>query len=151
MIINVFYENIGISGIDITEKVVLDTGRHAAEEMGVHDGQISVILCDDVYIRDINCRYRNKDRATDVISFVYDEIPFPEVESVKELGDIYISCDRAKIQASEAGISFQEEMQRLLIHGILHVLGYDHETNDKDARIMFTLEEKILQGVKAVE
>ena len=81
-------------------------------------GQIDVSLVDDRTIRRLNKSYRRKDRATDVLSFGYGE------EGL--LGDVIISEETARRQAKAYGAPYQEELQRLVVHGVLHVLGYDH-------------------------
>jgi len=78
----------------------------------------TVVLCSDYVIRRLNRLYRNKDRATDVLSF-----PFGDDDL---LGEIYISLQRAKVQARRYGLTYEEELRRLLIHGLLHLMGYDH-------------------------
>jgi probable rRNA maturation factor len=97
--------------------------------------EINLVLVDNKYIKEINLEYRLKNRITDVISF---ESP--------EGGDIFISADRAKEQAREYGASFDEEMCRLLIHGTLHVLGYDHIKKD-DEKNMKPKEKKYFKAV----
>lgn len=77
-----------------------------------------LIFCSDYYIRKLNSKYRSKDKATDVLSF-----PFNETDL---LGEIYISIPRAMVQAQQYGTSFSDEVKRLFIHGLLHLTGYDH-------------------------
>ena len=116
--------------------------------LSVEGVQVSVIVTDNDAIREINCRYRNKDRATDVISFAYREDPFPEVEQdLEELGDIYLSLERALEQSKEYEVTLREETARLLVHGLLHLLGYDHERSKEDERIMEQKEEEILRYI----
>ncbi len=112
--------------------------------------EVSVVLVTDEYIREMNLKYRNLDRPTDVLSFAMEEgatfstayIP----EGVPELlGDIYISLERAVAQADEYGHSFERELCYLAVHGLLHLLGYDHQTKEKTG-IMREAEEKILEG-----
>lgn len=81
---------------------------------------VTLVLCSDYRIKKLNADYRNKDKATDVLSFRFDEPDF--------LGEIYISLQRAKIQASKYGLHYDEEITRLFVHGMFHLLGYDHET-----------------------
>ena len=92
----------------------------------------------------LNARYRKKDYPTDVLSFpAAQDMP----NGVRLLGDVIISVDKAKEQAKERGRSSDEEMMTLLIHGVLHLLGYDHERSAKDARIMGRLEEKLYRAL----
>lgn len=108
-------------------------------ELDMQDNQyeISLLLTDDETIRQLNKEYRNKDKSTDVLSFpMEDEIM---------LGDIAISVNTAKRQAEEAEINLDRETAFLFIHGLLHLLGYDHETSQEDEAEMFALQEKILK------
>jgi probable rRNA maturation factor len=112
------------------------------------DADISVILCDNNIIHAINREYRNKNKPTDVISFSYMEYPFPAVESAPEpLGDIYISLEKAMENARSYEVKYSDEIKRLLIHGILHLIGYDHERSPEDERIMQEKEEQIFNQI----
>ena len=108
-------------------------------ELDMQDNQyeISLLLTDDETIRQLNKEYRNKDKSTDVLSF--------PMEDDIMLGDIAISVDTASRQAAEAEINIDRETAFLFIHGLLHLLGYDHETSQEDAAEMFALQEKILK------
>ena len=104
------------------------------EIYGVENSEVSIILTDDENIRALNKKYRNIDRATDVLSFAFRESDEPQIlDSENEiLGDIIISVERAKIQAEDFGHSFLREIIFLEVHGFLHLLGYDHiEENDR--------------------
>ena len=113
------------------------------------DPIVSVSLVDNRYIHRINKKYRGIDRPTDVISFAflddghqYDKILFKE--GMVALGDIYISVEKAIEQANEYGHSIKRELSFLFVHGLLHLLGYDHMTKE-DEEVMFTLQEAILK------
>lgn len=108
-------------------------------ELDMQDNQyeISLLLTDDETIRQLNKEYRNKDKSTDVLSF--------PMEDDIMLGDIAISVDTASRQAAEAEINIDRETAFLFIHGLLHLLGYDHETSQEDEAEMFALQEKILK------
>ena len=99
---------------------LLDCGRR----LGVGPGEVAVLLCDDEEMADLNHRFLGKSGATDVLSFP-DRTSGPDKKV--HLGDIAISLDTAGRQAEEAGRSLDIEVKRLLIHGLLHLLGYDHE------------------------
>jgi probable rRNA maturation factor len=86
-----------------------------------------VILCSDRAIHRLNASFRHKNRPTDVLSFCYDE---PDL-----LGEIYISLQRAKVQAKEYGVSLANEIQRLFVHGMFHLLGHDHEKESEAKRM----------------
>lgn len=114
------------------------------------DVAVNIILTDNEYIRNLNRDHRGKDVPTDVISFAYRDEPFPVIENTpEELGDIYISLEKASEQAVEYGTSTADELKRLIIHGILHLLGYDHERSQADHEEMSSLEEKIFSRVKS--
>ena len=93
----------------------------------------------------MNKKYRGVDAPTDVLAFSMQEGSFPEIESGL-LGDVVISVDRAKIQAEEIGHSMDNELTILLVHGLLHLLGYDH-MEQKDAIIMREKEKNIIDNL----
>ncbi len=111
------------------------------KEVDVLDGIINVVFVTDAYIKSLNKSYRDKDEATDVLSFNYEkEMPGDDSNLV---GEIYISVETAKRQAEDVGHDIQDEMNKLFVHGFLHIHGHDHES-DKDYEVMNTLEEKVL-------
>jgi probable rRNA maturation factor len=92
--------------------------------------EVSVVLADDDYIHELNRQYRGKDCPTDVLSFALNEGEEPEIIDGPEeslLGDIIISLETATRQAAEFGHSLERELAFLTVHGMLHLLGYDHE------------------------
>lgn len=102
---------------------------------------VSIIFTDDSEIHELNRDYRGKDKPTDVLSFSMREGGHP---SETMLGDLVISVDTAKVQAKKYGVSFRDEIRRLLIHGTLHLLGYDHENVSKaEAQKMRRLERRL--------
>jgi len=109
---------------------------------------LSLIIVGPKTIRKINREYRNIDKVTDVISFaLLDCGDDNEFDGVIELGDIFINRDRVLSQAKEYGHSSKREFVFLFIHGLLHLLGYDH-MNEKDEKIMFSLQKKIIGDLK---
>ena len=102
-----------------------------------NDAEVSVTFVDDEGIRELNKRFRNMDKPTDVLSFPLldyegeSEEPFFD-ELCHNLGDIVISLERAMAQANEFGHSFEREVAFLTAHSMLHLLGYDHELSDED-------------------
>jgi probable rRNA maturation factor len=107
---------------------------------GLSEGEISLTLLDDDSIRELNRTYLGKDTPTDVLSFALHD----EDETV--LGDVYVGFEQAANQAVEAGISVEEELARLSIHGTLHVLGHDHPNTDaRSSSEMFVLQERLVQ------
>ncbi|MEA5077339.1 MAG: rRNA maturation RNase YbeY [Anaerolineaceae bacterium] len=101
----------------------------AAAALGSQTGEITFIVCDDEFIHLYNKEYRGVDKSTDVLSFPSDEVD-PESNEVY-LGDILISLEHAQIQADEAHHPLAEEVAMLAVHGVLHLLGYDHSTAEE--------------------
>ncbi|MCL6487846.1 MAG: rRNA maturation RNase YbeY [Alicyclobacillus mali] len=119
----------------------------AAERIGVR-GEVSVLLVDDGAIHELNRTYRQVDRPTDVLSFPMNEgVALADPDDVDPiLGDIVVSVDRARDQAGAYGHSLAREMAFLLVHGFLHLNGFDHE-DEAGEREMFGLQEEILLGI----
>jgi probable rRNA maturation factor len=121
----------------------------ASKKQNVEPGsEISISFVSNEKIHEINREYRRKDQPTDVISFAMEELGEGEVEVIgidqpRILGDIIISIPKAKEQAEEYGHSFMRELGFLAVHGFLHLLGYDHETEDEEKE-MFSLQREIL-------
>lgn len=102
--------------------------------------ELSLALVENREIQELNAKYRNKNEPTDVLSFPSEEI-LPT--GIQILGDVVISVEQAEKQARRRSEALGEEIERLLIHGILHLLGYDHESSRREARIMQDMERKI--------
>lgn len=121
----------------------------AANREGVEDGsEVSVTFVSNEKIQEINREYRDKDQPTDVISFAMEELGEGEIQLTgidipRILGDIIISIPKAEEQAEEYGHSFIRELGFLAVHGFLHLLGYDHET-EEDEKQMFTKQKEVL-------
>ena len=104
--------------------------------LDVSDKELSVLVVDDARIRQLNHQYRDKDYATDVLSFPQlDEDEEPGIDQ-HLLGDVVLSIETAELQAKEHDLSLEEELILLLIHGILHLMGFDHERSDSEAVAM---------------
>lgn len=151
-----------ITFIDETQSVPEDKIREiddllqfAADQLKLPDNaEMSVTFMDNEAIREINREYRGKDAPTDVISFALEEegdgevpILFEEDDEPlpRELGDLMISVERAKEQAEEYGHSYDRELGFLVLHGFLHINGYDHMTPE-DEKEMFSLQKEILDA-----
>ncbi|WP_459499397.1 rRNA maturation RNase YbeY [Bacillus sp. C1] len=145
-----------IDFFDETEEVkeeyvnmIRDLLEQAASVENVEDGtELSVTFVDNERIQEINRDYRDKDQPTDVISFAMEDMGEGEMEIVgaempRMLGDLIISIPRAKEQAEEYGHSFDRELGFLALHGFLHLLGYDHMT-EEDEKEMFGKQKEIL-------
>ena len=129
----------------IYEELLNKTLNHLSLDF---DPYLSVAIVDNDYIHDINRTYRHKDAPTDVISFAFlDDNPERDnlfhSKKMVVLGEIYISKDKAKEQSKEYGHSLEREMKFLFVHGLLHLLGYDH-MKEEDEKVMFRLQDEIL-------
>lgn len=124
--------------------------EYAAEMEEVNqDAELSITFVNNSQIQDINRDYRQKDQPTDVISFAMQETGEDEIEIVGEelpehLGDIIVSIEKAKEQAQEYNHSYKRELGFLIVHGFLHLLGYDHQTVEEEKE-MFERQEHILE------
>ncbi|GAB2485293.1 rRNA maturation RNase YbeY [Alkalibacterium psychrotolerans] len=125
----------------------------AARKLTVQDNaEVSITVVTNEKIKEINRDYRDKDKVTDVISFaieddeqeLFKEFDLDGITIPRDLGDIFISYDKAVEQAEEFGHSVERELGFLMVHGFLHLNGYDHMT-DEDEKKMFSLQEEILK------
>ncbi len=107
-------------------------------------GVFNLVLVSDKKIRELNRLWRGFDKATDVLSFPM-ETEIPEKSLPYEIGEIIVSMDTASAQAEEFGHSFERELAFLIVHGMLHVLGFDHETKEEEKE-MFGRQRKILKA-----
>lgn len=114
------------------------------KHMNIKDSYISVVIVDKDRIHEINKTYRNVDKVTDVISFAFEDNAGITPDGLRILGEIYLCMAKAKEQAVEYGHSNKREICYLVIHGLLHLLGYDHE-KEEDKKKMRTKEEEILE------
>lgn len=110
--------------------------------------ELSLVLCDDAAIRDLNRQYRKKNYATDVLSFPQDDYGAMPGVPMRLLGDLVISLDTAKRQAEERGHSLLDECRILLVHGMLHLVGFDHERSEEEAKQMAELERDIMKQLE---
>jgi probable rRNA maturation factor len=116
--------------------------RHLLRALDEAGAELTVSLVDDAAIRRLNRDYRGQDRPTDVLAFAMREgARAPGDEAV--VGDVVISLDTAARQAQQRGVSAADEVRALLIHGILHLLGYDHERSVLEARRMKAMERRL--------
>ncbi|MDO5393200.1 MAG: rRNA maturation RNase YbeY [Mycoplasmatota bacterium] len=130
-----------IAELETVEKVL----ERAIEKEQLDDVFLNLIIVDNECIHNLNKLYRGIDRVTDVITFALedeDSLVLPK-EVGRNLGDIYISIERAKEQASEYGHGLLRELSFLAVHGFYHLLGYDH-MNPEDEAIMFKKQEEVL-------
>lgn len=132
-----------LSGIHINRDFVKKVSFLVLD--GIDKDDVSIVFSDSEFIKEINKKYRNKDKVTDVLSFSESVKGFKGVSS--SLGEIIICPLQLKQQAKEQGVSFKEELARILIHGLLHLLGYDHEISKKEEIKMKEREEYFLSLV----
>ncbi len=114
------------------------------KDEGLGSGEFNVIIVGEEKIRELNREYRNIDKVTDVISFALEDDDTFKLDDYRVLGDIYICIDRAREQANEYGHSFKRELSFLAIHGLLHLLGYDHMDKEEE-EVMFSKQEEVLK------
>lgn len=120
--------------------------NHTLEVMEAKESIFTIIFVTPEEIHELNKQYRGVDRVTDVISFALEDAHDVSLTDVRVLGDIYICIDRMKEQAIEYGHSETRELSFLTVHGLLHLLGYDHQTKE-DEEVMFGLQRKILSDL----
>ena len=133
-----------IEAVNRQRKIKIDTrtwetfARRTAEALGKNDSSATIAFVSDKAIRQLNRQFRGIDRPTDVLSFPADD------EDEVNLGDIAISVDTAVAQAKQNGLTFDEEVAQLILHGLLHLSGYDHETdNGEMTRLELRLRRKL--------
>lgn len=118
--------------------------------LGIPEREISLLLTDDQGIRTINRDYLRRDRPTNVIAFSLSEGSFGEINP-SLLGDVVVSVETADREAKAAGIPVGDAILNLILHGILHLTGYDHEGTGGRARVMSAVQEAIFLDVRGYE
>lgn len=112
----------------INPKPSREFGEKALRTIHKDNADATIVFVSDRTIKDLNRRFRGQTQATDVLSFPTKAESF-EAENRRHLGDVVISVARAAVQAKQNGLSFQNEVEQLILHGLLHLCGYDHETD----------------------
>ncbi|MCL2295044.1 MAG: rRNA maturation RNase YbeY [Spirochaetes bacterium] len=121
------------------------------DTLNIKNWELSIVICDDTFIKFLNKEYRNSDEPTDVLSFSQMEDNFPAFGAKTiHAGDIVISIDTLKRNSGELGVDINEEFARLLLHGILHINGYTHSDNNPEQK-MIIFQEEILKNLTGVE
>ncbi len=143
------------SGIDVDTDAILAVARYALDEMGVNPlAELSILLVDLEYMGELNHRWMGADGPTDVLAFPMDESSVDHGPSEGNggepalLGDIVLCPELAGKQAATAGHSADDELHLLTVHGVLHLLGYDHAEPDEE-REMFALQARLLESWRA--
>ena len=120
--------------------------RRLLDVLGLGSSELSLVLVSDPVMHELNRTWRGKDRPTDVLAFAqHEDGTAPD----GLLGDVVISVDTARRQATERGHSLPVESERLLVHGLLHLLGYDHERSPAEARRMHRKERALIRALEA--
>ena len=119
------------------------TAERILNDLGYRESELSILLVDDDEITQLNRHYRSRDYATNVLAFSMrdgeDNHLHPDI-----LGDVVISTETALREAQQRGVTIDEEMALLLVHGILHLLGYDHEADPREAAAMEAKEREVM-------
>jgi probable rRNA maturation factor len=121
--------------------------KRVLKDLGCHDGELSILLTDDRGIAELNSRYLGREGPTNVLAFPMSPAPTSDV-STGMLGDIVISVERAAREARQWGDTHEEYIYRMLIHGILHLLDYDHERTMEEAEKMEREQERLMSLIK---
>ena len=116
---------------------------YALKMENAENSVFSIVFIDDKFMHELNMKYRGIDRTTDVLSFAFEDnnnICY----NIRQLGEIFVSIPKMKEQAKEYGHSEKRELAFLVVHGLLHLLGYDHTLGEKEEKEMFTKQELVL-------
>lgn len=130
--------------LDAPEDVVTSILEYGEKKLNMN-GNFSLSFVDSQEIQSLNRDYRSKDEVTDILTFSQEDgEEFPSFTDEKEYGDVFINLDRMKENAHEFSSSEREELLRLCLHGLLHLTGHDHATNDFEKEEMLILQEQLL-------
>jgi probable rRNA maturation factor len=130
----------------LTTQTIKRITKRLLEDLACDKQEASILFTDDRRIAGLNREYRGKDKPTNVLSFSMTEGPL-DMESGM-LGDVVISVDTALREASDRGETVEETVYRLLVHGLLHLMGYDHERSPQDEKIMTKEEKRLLKLIR---
>jgi len=134
--------DVSVINLDYCEATMASDAMALLDALDLGECELSVVLCDDVFIAGLNGTYRDKNKPTDVLSFAQREGECGQSDD-PILGDVIISVETAGRQASDRGHSLAREVRVLLVHGVLHLLGYDH-VEDAEALVMEDKERVLL-------
>lgn len=132
-----------MTSVEKTAKAILDA-------LECPDGELSIVILDDGQIAELNSRYLHRDGPTNVIAFPMREGDFSNV-TPELLGDVAISAQTAEKEGKAAGLTFKERFDQLLVHGILHLFGYDHENDEKQALEMAEKSDGLMKVISRLE
>ena len=140
---DIYYESEDFK-LDAPEDVVTSILEYGEKKLNMN-GNFSLSFVDSQEIQSLNRDYRAKDEVTDILTFSQEDgEEFPSFTDEKEYGDVFINLDRMKENAHEFSSSEREELLRLCLHGLLHLTGHDHATNDFEKEEMLMLQEQLL-------
>jgi len=134
----------------VSTEQVRETARALLAALGKAEAELSLLITDDDHIAELNRDYLGRTGPTNVIAFPMGGGDLPDIEP-ELLGDVVISTDTAAREASDAGYAMEERFTELLVHGILHLLGYDHETNEQDAAEMDAKSRELMTHLRTGE
>jgi len=137
--------DVAVSGADtfgLDPALVRAAVVHTLSADGVTKGEVSVAVLGDEAIQELNRVHLRHDWPTDVLSF-----DLSDGDSTDLVGDLYIGGARARAQAEEHGVSYHEEIVRLIVHGTLHLLGYDHPSEERESSEFFARQERLVVGL----
>jgi len=130
--------------IEISIEKIREKAKAVLSALDSPEGELSILIVDDSQIGSLNKKYLNREGTTNVIAFPMQEGQFSDVNP-QLLGDIVISVETACREGELSGISMEERLTQLLVHGILHLFGYDHEKTEQEARRMEAKSEELLK------
>ena len=129
-----------VENIEFDVRPIEETAHAVLTFLNLEGVELSIVICDNAFIHILNRDYRGKDRPTDVLSFAQREAGFADDPM---LGDVILSIEKARVQAQEHKKTLAQELSLLLVHGILHLIGFDHE-EEEEAEEMEQKEREIL-------
>lgn len=138
--------------LNVMSEFLLNSGL-SLKERGVNHLEISLTICGESKIRSLNNEHRNIDKVTDVLSFPVhetlraEELDGRALEAMLHLGDLFVCREVAIKQAQEFEITYEQEVVHQIVHGLLHLCGYDHERGGKEEKLMFSLEEDLVEKI----
>ncbi len=136
-------------GCDFDYKYLDEVINYTLKKMDVKDAYLSIIFISDEVMHKYNLEYRGIDRTTDVLSFALEDNQTYKTE-IRQLGDILISIPKMQAQAKEYGHSEKRELSFLIVHGVLHLLGYDHTRSKEEEKLQFGLQDEILNELNII-
>jgi probable rRNA maturation factor len=139
--------DVTLEGVDYDTQAVEAFGGRVLSALGLGEAELSIVLCDDAFIKPLNLAYRGIDAPTDVLSFAMQEGE-DLLAHDPVLGDVIVSLETARRQADEVGHSLADELHVLLVHGVLHLLGFEHVHGGPDAEEMAAEEIRVLAASK---